>query len=183
MVTKKRSPQIAKGSSMADIAFLLLIFFMLTTTIVDDKGIDLMLPPEANTPQDTPIKERNLFKILLNSKDEILVEGKKRLSSRSLRKEIKEFILNPNRSKELSENTHKAVVSIKTSRGTSHAAFIEVLDEAKAAYFEIYAERVGITTSEFRLLRSKDPKYRTARHGIPMNISIAEPSNAHVENP
>ncbi|MEM7110169.1 MAG: biopolymer transporter ExbD [Bacteroidota bacterium] len=175
MVTKKRSSEIAHGGSMADIAFLLLLFFMLTTTIVHDKGIDLLLPPEQNLAEDIRIKERNLFKILLNSNDELLVEDSPRRSAENLRTEIKEFILNPYHSKELSENSLKAVVSIKTNRGTSQAAFISVLDEAKAAYFEIYGDRVGMSAAEFRTLKSNDPRYKKARLGVPMNISIAEP--------
>lgn len=167
--------EIANSGSMADMAFLLLIFFMLTTTIVNDKGLDLLLPPERTMKKDIPIKERNLFKILVNSDDELLIENQPRSSVYNLRAEIKEFILNPNRSKELSESTEKAVVSIKTNRGTSQEAFINVLDEAKAAYFEIYAERVGITTEEFRALTRNDHKYKKARLKIPMNISIAEP--------
>ena len=176
MIQKNRSiAQIANSGSMADIAFLLLIFFMLTTTIVNDEGIDLLLPPKRMEKEDIPIKERNLFKILVNSEDELLVEDQPRSSAYNLREEIKEFILNPNNLNELSESPVKSVVSIKTNRGSSQDAFIRVLDEAKAAYFEIYAKRVGLTSVEFRSLPSNDPKYKKARLGIPMNISIAEP--------
>ena len=176
MILKRREIQIANSGSMADIAFLLLIFFMLTTTIVNDKGLDLLLPPEHIKKNNIPIKERNLFKILVNSNDEFLIEDKPRRSITGLRAEIKEFILNPNHSPELSESKAKAVVSIKTNRATSQTAFIDVLDEAKAAYFEIYAERVGLTSKEFRALSKNDPIFKKARIGIPMNISIADPT-------
>ena len=65
------------SSSMADIAFLLLIFFLVTTTIANDKGISLLLPPKPDDMEEIDIKiqERNIFKVLINSADQLLVEG------------------------------------------------------------------------------------------------------------
>lgn len=166
----------ANGGSMADIAFLLLIFFMLTTTIVDDKGLDLLLPPDKAQQDALPINERNLFKIMINSNDRLMVENEFRDSPKGLRHEVKAFVMNYDKKADSSEAPEKAMVSIKTNRGTSQEAYIQVLDEVKAAYYEIYADRLGISQDEFRQLPPQDPKYKKARRGIPMNISIAEPS-------
>ena len=79
-----------------------------------------------------------------------------------------------------SDDPKEAVVSFKADRGTSYDIYIAILDELQAAYYEIYGERVGLTADEFRSLDRKKPseleKYRTAREGLPMNISIAEPT-------
>ncbi len=166
---------IANGGSMADIAFLLLIFFMLTTTIVNDQGLDLLLPPHKSQMNDLPVNERNLFKIMINSNDELMVEDKFRDSPKGLRNEVREFVMNNGKRAGYSENPQKAVVSIKTNRGTSQEAYIKVLDEVKAAYYELYADRLGMSSEEFRQLASNNPQYKKARNGIPMNISIAEP--------
>ncbi|GAA0893018.1 hypothetical protein GCM10009122_26970 [Fulvivirga kasyanovii] len=169
------------AGSMADIAFLLLIFFMITTTIVNDKGISLLLPPDRQETEMVPINERNLFKIQINSQDKLLVEGEPRDNTSGLREEIKTFILNNGKLIDLSESSSKAVVSIKTNRGTTQEMFIKTLDEVKAAYYEIYAQRAGITPAEYRNLSSNVPAekrlYDKGRKGVPMNISIAEPSN------
>ena len=70
----------------------------------------------------------------------------------------------------------KAVVSIKTNRGTSQRAFICALDEVKAAYYDIYGEKLGMSAAEYRALDTADPRFNKVRRSIPMNISIAEPS-------
>lgn len=169
------------SSSMADIAFLLLIFFLVSTTMVQDKGLDLKLPPYREEKTVAPIKERNLFKILINSRNEFLVENEIRFDLTGLKEEIKNFILNSERDPGLAERPDKAVVSLKTSRGTKYEVFIDALDEIKGAYYEIYAQRVHLSAEEYRNLNPEDPGDRTlylkGKDGIPMNISIAEPTD------
>ncbi|WP_425391820.1 ExbD/TolR family protein [Ekhidna sp.] len=196
------TPEVSSGS-MADIAFLLLIFFLVTTTIANDKGILMQLPPPPEPDQpEIEFQERNIFKILANSNDQLLVENEPYNKPMSeLKEEVKAFVLNfgnpdeeglqiynslPSSLKtqakqrtESSDHPGKAVVSFKANRGTSYELYIDVLDAVQAAYNEIYAERVGITAQEFlQLDQSKDVEkrmYQQARAGIPKAISIAEP--------
>lgn len=193
------------AGSMADIAFLLLIFFLVTTTIASDKGILNILPPKLDPnvpPPDIKVNERNIFSILINANNDLLVEGEYRRTTENLDKDIKEFILNfgaPNedavalfnslpaslqaqalRRPESSDHPKEAVVSIKTDRGTSYELYLEVFDFAKKAYFEIYGERVGLTADEYRVLTGDDEASKAlqdkGKSGIPMAISIAEPN-------
>ncbi len=178
------------SSSMADIAFLLLIFFLVTTTIANDKGLTMVLPPKPDEQEiiDIKIKEKNLFKVLINSADRILVEGEVVTDIPSIRQMVKDHVLNYGKDPEKSDSPKDAIVSLKTDRGTSYEYFIGVLDELQGAYYDIYAERVGLTNAEWRELASdlKDPSnkeiYDRGRGvidgeiTIPMQISIAEPT-------
>ena len=189
MAKKKRANPEINSSSMADIAFLLLIFFLVTTTIANDKGILMQLPPKPDDIEDIEIKikEHNLFKVYVNSADRLLVEGEPVSNVTEIRGMAKEHILNNGKNPEMSDNPKDAIVSFKTDRGTSYEMYILVLNELNAAYNEIYAARAGITTVEWRGLDTKDPESRklydigrgvdaTGGITIPRNISIAEPS-------
>lgn len=171
-------------SSMADIAFLLLTFFLTTTVINNDKGLTLMLPMWEEHPIKIDKNQRNLFTVQLNSENSLLIEGEPRNNLNGVTEQTKRFILNNNADPTLSENPLEAVVSLKTDRGTSHEAFVDALDAIQAAYYEIYAERAGISAKAFRELDLNDKAqkliYDKARKDIPMNISIAEPT--HVVN-
>lgn len=189
---------------MADIAFLLLIFFLVTTTIASDKGILNILPPKQDPnvpPPDIEKNARNIFTILINANDDLLVEGEYRRTPEGLDKEIKEFVLNfgnPTekgaelwntlpaslqaqalRNAESSDDPTEAVISIKTNRGTSYDLYLEVFDLAKKAYFEIYGERVGLTADQYRTLTGDDEGSKAlldkGKENLPMAISIAEP--------
>lgn len=207
MAKKKiRTSQEVNAGSMADIAFLLLIFFLVTTTIASDKGILNILPPKQDPNQPPPeveLNERNIFNILINANDQLLIEGEFRTTTDGLTEEIKSFILNfgnpdednlslfnglpaslrslAGRSAESSDfpGPGGAVVSIKTNRGTSYEIYLEVLDLVKKAYFEIYGERVGLTAEEYRALTGNTAAevelQNRGKEGIPMAISIAEP--------
>jgi len=191
MARSKRGLPEINSSSMADIAFLLLIFFLVTTTIANDKGLTIQLPPKPEDMEqvDVKIKERNLFKVYINSADRILVEGEIVTDIPSIRKMVKEHVLNNGRDPEKSESPKEAIISFKTDRGTSYDIFIKVLDELQGAYYDMYAQRVGVTTDQWREIASdhKDPElekmYNKGRGllpdgdvSFPMNISIAEPT-------
>ncbi|MDH5475296.1 MAG: biopolymer transporter ExbD [Cyclobacteriaceae bacterium] len=177
----RRNPEI-NSSSMADIAFLLLIFFLVTTTIVNDKGILLLLPPKnTDIPLIVEINERNIFKIRINSSNQILVEGEKTDDLVKMKVDIQAFVLNYGKDKKSSESPLKAVVSIKTNRGTSYEKFVAVLNAVQGVYHDIYANNISLSNEEYRNLDFGNPDERRliikAKNGIPMNISIAEPSN------
>ncbi|HCM76874.1 MAG TPA: hypothetical protein DIS90_10860 [Cytophagales bacterium] len=181
----KSTPEIP-NASMADIAFLLLTFFLVTTTMPNDKGLSMQLPPppEAQPPEDVKIPERNMFKIQVNSSDALLVEGEPMNDVSGLKDMIKKFILNNGVDPKSSDSPEKAIVSLKTDRGTTHKRFVEILDIAQAAYYDIYADQAGVTNEEFRKIASdlNNPEnqrlYNKGREGIPMAISIAEPTKA-----
>ena len=191
--SKDRGGPEINSSTMADIAFLLLIFFLVTTTIANDKGLTIQLPPKPDDIEeiDIKIKERNIFKVLVNSADRILVEGEVISDPTKIRPMVKTFVLNNGRDPDSSDSPKAAIVSFKTDRGTSYEVFIAVLDELQGAYYDMYAERVGISNKKWRELASdhKDPQRRAiyekgrgyvdGKVTFPMQISIAEPSSVN----
>ena len=191
MAKKKRANPEINSSSMADIAFLLLIFFLVTTTIANDRGIFMQLPPKPDDMEDIEIKlkDHNLFKVYINSADRLLVEGEPLEDIELIRDMVKEHVLNYGKDPDMSDSPKDAVVSFKSDRGTSYEKFLAVLNELQAGYNEIYAERAGVTTKRWRALTNEldDPEnrklYDTGRDvgpdgkaRIPRQISIAEPS-------
>ena len=167
------------SSSMADIAFLLLIFFLVTTTIQSDKGLSATLPPHTVDPPKMKFYNRNLYKIHINSSDRILVEDSPFHDFEILHADVKKFIMNNGKDPNLSDTPKDATISLQMNRGTHYLRFIEVMDALQGVYYEIYGERVGMTPAKFRALDLKiadqKAKYDKAREGIPMRISIAEP--------
>lgn len=179
MRTKDHKIQPVSAGSMADIAFLLLIFFLVSTTINQEKGLMLQLPPVPEHQTTAEVHERNLFKIGINSDNQFLIEDQVRVSLVGLKDDIKSFVNNNGVKPDLSDTPEKAVVSIKANRGTDYKYFIQVLDQVKQAYYEIYGGNVGLTAEEYRNLDHSNPEqyamYKRGREGIPMNISVAEP--------
>ena len=187
---KRAIPEINAGS-MADIAFLLLIFYLVTTTMDTDKGINRKLPPiDDELVQDPPpIKERNIFTVLVNSNDQLLVEDEY-LEISELRAKAMEFIDNNGDGSctyckgygisTSSDNPVKAVISLQNDRGTSYGMYVKVQNELVAAYEdlrEIYAE------NEYgRSYRGMDPEedeeiIKEIKNAYQQMISEAEPLN------
>jgi biopolymer transport protein ExbD len=114
------------AGSMADIAFLLLIFFLVTTTIVEDKGITVKLPPwSEEDPDITKLKSRNVFAVLVNAQNDLLVRGEP-MDITMLREKTKEFIVNPTKREDLSERPTKAIITLKNDRGTNYETYVSV---------------------------------------------------------
>ena len=191
-MAKRAVPEINAGS-MADIAFLLLIFFLVTTTIDVDSGITRKLPPKQQDETEKPpkIKQRNLFVVLVNAGDQLLVEDKWADVS-DLKELTKKFILNPTENPDLSEKKDvtvegfgvfqgsKGVVSLQNDRGTSYDMYIRVQNELVAAFNELREEfsinRFGRSYSEL-----KADQQKAVKKIYPHSISEAEPVNISKE--
>lgn len=164
------------AGSMADIAFLLLIFFLVTTQIVEDKGIMVKLPPWSDEEPDiTKLNERNVFSVLVNAQNQLLVRGEPANIS-ELKDRAKEFISNPNKRADLAEIPTKAIISLKNDRGTNYKTYIEVYNELKAAYYELWNEECQ---KMFNREYSDDlpiSMQKEIRAKIPFVLSEAEPT-------
>ncbi len=164
------------ASSMADIAFLLLIFFLVTTTIDVDKGITVKLPPWSNEePDNLKLKTRNVFSVLVNARNQLLVRGEP-ASVKELRKRAKEFIINKERRPDLAEKPTKAIISLKNDRGTSYGTYLEVYNELYAAYTELWDDECR---KSHGLPYSEDLPFairKEIKSKIPMVLSEAEPT-------
>lgn len=144
----RKSPEVNAGS-MADIAFLLLIFFLVTTTIETDSGINRKLPPMEDVIDPPIIKERNIFTVVVNKNNDILVEEKP-MQLRDVRSAAVKFLDNGGgvgeeacdycqgeRDKSSSDNPDKAIISLKNDRETDYKVYISVQNELVAAYNEL----------------------------------------------
>ena len=182
-MARKRNRESAEvnSSSMADIAFLLLVFFLVTTTIPNERGLIIQLPQKSDEPPIVELKDRNVFTVKISSSDKLLVEGEILEDPYKIREMLVEHIMNPNKDDKKAESPQVAVVSLKNNRGSSYQTFITVLDQLQAGYYEIYGERAGgLTAEEFRNLDKNNPKekalYEKGKGDIPMAISIAQPN-------
>ena len=165
-------------SSMADIAFLLLIFFLVTTTIDVDSGIYMQLPPKLDTETTPPeIQQRNLLNVLVSAAGDVLIDGEF-MQINQIRDVVVRHVTNEGQLPNYSVNPDLAIVSFKTERGTRYETYIDVLDEIKGAYLDIrdqYARQVsGQDYATYKsFLGEDDPDEVAAKY--PIKISLAEP--------
>mgnify|MGYP003624233231 CR=1 FL=1 len=148
-MAKRAAPEVNAGS-MADIAFLLLIFFLVTTTIEKDSGITRKLPPIEESEEDVIIKQKNIFTVLINKNDQLLVEDEV-MELKNLRKAAVEFLDNGGdgscsyckgkKDPSSSDNPDKAIISLANDRETSYATYISVQNELVAAYNQLRNRR------------------------------------------
>lgn len=142
---RRGAPEVNAGS-MADIAFLLLIFFLVTTTIETDSGINRKLPPMEEVEDPPIIRERNIFTVLINKNNQLLVE-EELVDLKDLRASAIAFLDNGGGQNEevcdycqgekdpaSSDNPQKAIISLKNDRETSYKVYIAVQNELVAAY-------------------------------------------------
>jgi biopolymer transport protein ExbD len=184
-MARKRKPRRAteeiNSSSMADIAFLLLIFFLVTTTIVNEKGVRFVLPKKMEkNKEEIDINQRNLFKVLLNSNNLLLVEGEP-TTIEQLKGKTRLFLDNRGRNEALSESPEKAIVSFKADRGSSFKNYLQVLDELKASYHELRADYLQLSIDEYLRLDPTDAEDNAllaqAKAEFPSTLSEAEPTD------
>lgn len=184
----RSTPEI-NGGSLADIAFLLLIFFLVTTTMNVDTGLARMLPPmpEDKQQEEQDVKQRNIFTVLINKSDRLLVEGMP-LEVNMLRAKAKEFIVNPNDEADLPEKKSteieffgtvrvaQGVISLQNDRGTSYRMYMLVQNELVAAYNELRDE---LATTKFGKQYSnlQEDQQKAIQKIYPQRISEAEPKS------
>ena len=148
-MAQREVPEINAGS-MADIAFLLLIFFLVTTTMNSDTGISRKLPERQPDNIDPPIlKEKNVFVVMLNRNGEILVEGDTYMKVEEIKDAAIEFLDNGGgkgkdgtnctyckgkKDEASSDHPNKAIISLGSARGTNYGDYIAVQNELVAAY-------------------------------------------------
>ncbi len=185
----RKIPEI-NASSMADIAFLLLIFFLVTTTMNVDTGLPRMLPPIPDKDQkqdDVEVRKRNIFTVRINKSDKLLVNGEP-MDIVFLKEKTKEFVVNPNNNPNLSEQEEKnipligkyivskGVVSLQNDRGTSYKMYMKVQNELVAAYNEMREDLSrGTFGKPFDKLSEEEAE--AVSKAIPSRISEAEPKN------
>ena len=201
----RKSPEVNAGS-MADIAFLLLIFFLVTTTIETDSGINRKLPPMEELIDPPIIKERNIFTVVVNKNNDILVEEKP-MQLRDVREAAVAFLDNGGgvgeeacdyckgeRDSSSSDNPDKAIISLKNDRETDYKVYISVQNELVAAYNQLrdrefmalypeermtYVEADKLYTDPRTSPKVKakiKPKIDVLKKMYPQKLSEAEPS-------
>ncbi|MEM9549499.1 MAG: biopolymer transporter ExbD [Bacteroidota bacterium] len=164
------------AGSMADIAFLLLIFFLVTTTIAEDKGVLVKLPPWSNEPpENLKMNTRNVYSVLVNADNQLLVRGEP-MKVEDLKDNTKLFISNPRKEQDKAEDPKKAIISLKNDRGTKYKTFLTVYNELKAAYSELRDEESAKRYGKKYDLLTKDQR-AAIRSDIPLVISEAEPTS------
>lgn len=185
----KRDIQEVNAGSMADIAFLLLIFFLMTTTMDTDKGLSRMLPPPVPVDdlEKPPVtKERNVFEVLINARNLLLVENQY-MELRDLKEATKEFLQNPMNLPTLPEIemmeipyfnvypvTKNAVISLQTDRGTQYQMYLNVQNELQAAITELRNE-ISMKQFNKRYDELDKDQQEAVRMIYPQRISEAEP--------
>ncbi len=184
-MARRSAPEVNAGS-MADIAFLLLIFFLVTTTIDTDRGISRKLPPPLDETITPPIlKQKNIFVVELNKNNDLLVEEAP-MELKDLRAAAVAFLDNGGgagdeacnycrgeKSSTSSDNPEKAVISLRNNRETSYAMYIAVQNELVAAYTELRnreAERMFGKTFTQMELDLKDVNYSGSKERLKDNI-------------
>jgi biopolymer transport protein ExbD len=204
-MAKRSAPEVNAGS-MADIAFLLLIFFLVTTTIETDSGINRKLPPNEELEDPPIIKQKNIFTVVVNKNNQLLVEEELTGIS-DLRPLAIEFLDNGggideeackycqgSRDPKSSDNPEKAIISLKNDRETSYKVYISVQNELVAAYNELRdREFLRLFPNEYMSFVEANKKYSDPRTSpeekarlrpllsevkimFPQKLSEAEPS-------
>ncbi|HIY69494.1 MAG TPA: biopolymer transporter ExbD [Candidatus Alistipes intestinigallinarum] len=196
-IDKRKTPDINAGSQ-ADIAFLLLIFFLVATTMNTDTGIARMLPPmppEDQQQEEIKVKERNLFLVFINGRGDIMAgaSGKQEpIDLSQLKERAKEFIVNPMDDPNLPERTNKeieladgskwvypvseGVISLQTTRDTNYQSYIMVQNELTRAFNEVRDE---VATRKFgaKFADLPEDQRNAISKAVPLKISEAEPRN------
>ena len=185
----RKTPEI-NSSSTADMAFILLCFFLMTTTMDQDKGLQRRLPPMPDPnqkAQDQKVNRRNIIVVKINSADRLLA-GTEPMDVSQLKDKIKEFLSNPANDPNLPEKEEKdiegfgkcmvskGVISLQNDRGTSYQAYIAVQNELVKAVNELRDE-FAIANYGKLYIKCTEDEQKVVREAVPQNISEAEPKD------
>jgi len=167
MFRKKKKPEAEiPTSSMADISFLLLLFFLVTTTIDVDTGINIVLPPWIENAEQINVKSENIAAILVNEVGDVLLD-EKIIGVPQIKPEIIQRI----------KSNPKLIVSVKTVRDTPYKIYIDVMDQLKMSYNDLREEysrqKFGVALED-----ATPAQIEEVRVAIPQRISLAEPTKA-----
>ncbi len=184
----KKTPEINSGS-MADISFLLLTFFLLTSSINTDQGISRVLPPPVPKDQKAPdINKRNVMEVLVNQYDQLLINGEPGIVD-DLKEKAINFIENPSEDITLSDykietidylgevRISKGVISLQNDRGTSYKMYISVQNELTKAYNELRDKLSMQKFGKKYVDITNEDQRKSLLKAIPTSISEAEPKN------
>lgn len=186
----KRKAEGINASSSADIAFLLLIFWLTTTTMNSDKGLQRRLPPmpdENQQQEDAKVNRRNIIQVKINAADRIIAGGQI-MEISEIKDKIVEFVTNPLNLENLPEKemkdiegfgqyaVSKGVVSLQNDRGTSYNSYLQVQNELVKAFNEI-RDDFAMKNYGKKYNALDEDKQKIVREAIPQNISEAEPKD------
>ena len=188
-MAKKKTPAI-NSSSTADIAFLLLCYFLMTTTMGSQTGLSRRLPPMPEKDQkvdDQKVNRRNIIIVKINSADRLLA-GSEPIDLSQLKDKIREFLTNPTNDPNLPEKEEidiegygkypvsKGVISLQNDRGTSYHAYIAVQNELVKAINEL-RDDFAFKNYGKPFIQLTEEQQDIAKKAIPQNISEAEPKD------
>ena len=188
-MAKKKVPEI-NGSSMADIAFIALIFFLMVTTMDKEEGISRLLPPippEDQKVENQEVNRRNIIQVKINSNDRLLA-GSQPMDVSQLKDKIKEFMTNPYDDPNLPEKeikdipglgpvpVTKGVISLQNDRGTTYQAYITVQNDLIKAVNEL-RDDFSMKTYGKKYSKLDEERQEIVRQAVPQRISEAEPKD------
>jgi biopolymer transport protein ExbD len=170
-IIKKRGQRSAEipTASQADLAFLLLLFFLVSTVIDVDTGIGLTLPEYVEDVETVEVSKDRMASVLVNETGDVLLDGQP-ISLFQIKNTIKPRI----QSKIDQPKNKKLIVSIKTDRKTVYNAYIQALDQVKLAFFEVRDEYSNARFGK-KYIDLDEVQQNEMKDAVPIIISIAEP--------
>lgn len=168
---RKPLPVVSAGS-MADIAFLLLIFFLVATQISQDKGVSVILPEYYDGPVGKAI-DRDVLNIKINKDDQLMVEGEI-VEIKQLNKLIQSFVMNPDHRNDYPQSSDKAIISLQNDVSTSYETYVYVYSIIQSSYKTM---RMDLAQSMFGkdILALDQNQMNTIKSKLPMKVSEADP--------
>ena len=188
-MASKKTPEI-NGSSMADISFIALMFFLMVSTMDREEGISRRLPPlpsEDQKVEDQKVNRRNIIQVKINASDRLFA-GNQLMEVGLLKDKIKEFLTNPTNDPNLPEledkeieglgtvRVSKGVISLQNDRGTTYSQYIAVQNELLRAVNEL-RDDFSMRTYGKKYSKLSEEKQEIVRKAVPQNISEAEPKD------